>query len=53
MSLQNKYVRELRVYYWKTLFEAKEMQKHMTREVRGAYLAKIQFHSWYSDSNDG
>ena len=42
MSLQNKYVRELRVYYWKTLFEAKEMQKLMTREVRGAYLAKIQ-----------
>lgn len=42
MSLQNKYVRELRAYYWKTLFEAKEMQKLMTREVRGAYLAKIQ-----------
>lgn len=42
MSLQNKYVRELRVYYWKTLFEAREMQKLMTREVRGAYLAKIQ-----------
>ena len=42
MSLQNKYVRELRAYYWKTLFEAREMQKLMTREVRGAYLAKIQ-----------
>lgn len=42
MSLQNKYVRELRAYYWKTLFEAKEMQELMTREVRSAYLAKLK-----------
>lgn len=42
MSSQNKYVRELRAYYWKTLFEAKEMQKLMTNDVRNAYLSKIQ-----------
>lgn len=42
MSLQNRYVRELRAQYWKTLFEAREMQQLMTREVRNAYLAKLQ-----------
>lgn len=42
MNLQNKYVRELRAQYWKTLFEAREMQQLMTREVRDAYLAKLQ-----------
>lgn len=42
MSLQNKYVRELRAQYWKTLFEAREMQQLMTREVRDAYLTKLQ-----------
>lgn len=42
MSLQNKYVRELRARYWKTLFEAREMQQLMTREVRDAYLSKLQ-----------
>lgn len=42
ISKQNKYVRELRAYYWKTLFEAKEMQKLMTNDVRNAYLSKIQ-----------
>src|SRR5699024_559279 len=42
MSLQNKYVRELRAYYWKTLFEAKEMQELMIREVSSAYLAKLK-----------
>lgn len=41
MSMQNTYVRELRARYWKTLFEAKEMQSLMTREVRDAYLAKL------------
>lgn len=42
MSLQNKYVRELRARYWKTLFGAREMQQLMTREVRDAYLSKLQ-----------
>lgn len=42
MSLQNKYVRELRARYWKTLFEAREMQQLMTSEVRDAYLSKLQ-----------
>lgn len=42
MSLQNKYVRELRAQYWKILFEAREMQQLMTREVRDAYLSKLQ-----------
>lgn len=42
ISDQNKYVRELRACYWKALFEAKQMQSLMTREVRDAYLAKLQ-----------
>ncbi len=42
ISDQNKYVRELRARYWKALFEAKQMQNLMTREVRDTYLAKLQ-----------
>lgn len=42
MSMQNIYVRELRARYWKALFEAKQMQSLMTREVRDAYIAKLQ-----------